>query len=339
MGTSSNFFVVFLTIVVLVTTAFATYLPRPTYQNQFVLKESKKTQKPYKTHYFPQLLDHFTFTPESSKVFYQKYLVNDTYWEKKPPIFVYTGKFVYTSNEGNIELFADNTGFMFDIAPKFRAPLVFYGKSLPFGKNSYKSAKTLGYLNSQQALADFAVPIRSLKQNLSSEESPVVFDEITPWSGFYDAVSQDFKEASLNCYEVIKGSEAELEAMSAQKGILAALSRIFKSCKVLQSADSARDWLWIAFVYTAMVNYPIKANFMMPLPTYSVEELIRAFAAAILYYNYTGSEKSFHIENGTEDHGSDCRGWQACTEMVMPMTCSNKSMFTPSPFDYKGVSE
>lgn len=50
----------------------------------------------------------------------------------------------------------------------------YYGKSMPFGKDSYKSAKTLGYLTSQQALADFAVLIRSLKQNLSSEASPVV---------------------------------------------------------------------------------------------------------------------------------------------------------------------
>ncbi|KAK6944380.1 Peptidase S28 [Dillenia turbinata] len=400
MGTSSNFYVVFLTIVVLATTTFATYFPRPTHQNQFVLKQSKKPQKPYKSHYFPQQLDHFTFTPESSKIFYQKYLVNDTYWEKKAPIFVYTG------NEGSIEWFADNTGLMFDIAPKFKALLVFiehryYGESLPFGKNSYKSAKSLGYLNSQQALADFAVLIRSLKQNLSSEESPVVvfggsyggngvmtrslsvspavlaawfrmkyphitigalassapilqFDEITPWSAFYDAVSQDFKEASLNCYEVIKGSWVELEAMKSQKGGLAELSRIFRSCKVLQSADSARDWLWTAFVYTPMVNYPTEANFMMPLPAYPVEEmckiiddfppgatkLVRAFAAASLYYNYTGTEKCFDIENGTDDHGSDDGwGWQACTELIMPMTCSNESMFTPSTFDYKGVTE
>ena len=41
---------------------------------------------------------------------------------------------------------------------------------MPFGKDSYKSAETLGYLNSQQALADFAILIRSLKQNLPYEE-------------------------------------------------------------------------------------------------------------------------------------------------------------------------
>lgn len=50
----------------------------------------------------------------------------------------------------------------------------FYGESKPFGKKQQKSAETLGYLNSQQALADYAILIRSLKQNLSSEASPVI---------------------------------------------------------------------------------------------------------------------------------------------------------------------
>lgn len=45
---------------------------------------------------------------------------------------------------------------------------------MPFGKESYESAETLGYLTSTQALADYAVLIRSLKQNLSAEASPVV---------------------------------------------------------------------------------------------------------------------------------------------------------------------
>ncbi|KAK1351913.1 hypothetical protein POM88_053918 [Heracleum sosnowskyi] len=52
---------------------------------------------PYKTNYFLQILDHFTFRPESSKIFYQKYLINIKYWHKGAPIFV------YTSNEGDIE--------------------------------------------------------------------------------------------------------------------------------------------------------------------------------------------------------------------------------------------
>jgi len=76
----------------------------------------------YKTKYFTQTLDHFNFTPQSYQTFQQRYLINDTYWggaDKNAPIFVYTG------NEGEIEWFAQNTGFMFETAPHFKALLVF----------------------------------------------------------------------------------------------------------------------------------------------------------------------------------------------------------------------
>ncbi|KAJ6355236.1 hypothetical protein OIU76_026960 [Salix suchowensis] len=364
-----------------------TFFPRPSYDQSLARQpDASKPKIPYKAHYFPQVIDHFTFQPKSSKIFYQKYLVNSHYWRRGAPIFVYTG------NEGDIEWFASNTGFLLDIAPKFRALLVFiehrfYGESMPFGNKSYKSAETLGYLNSQQALADFAILIRSLKHNLSSEASPVVvfggsyggmlaawfrlkyphiaigalassapilqFDDITPWSSFYDAVSQDFKEASLNCYEVIKGSWAELEALSAQKEGLTELSRTFRACQDLHSLDSVWDWLWSAFVYTAMVNYPTEANFMMPLPAYPVQamckiidgfpsgasKITRVFAAASLYYNYSRAEKCFKLEHGPDTHGLHGWNWQACTEMVMPMSCSQESMFPPSGFSYKEFAE
>lgn len=46
--------------------------------------------------------------------------MNDSYSrdERNSPIFFYTG------NEGDIELFAENTGFMWDIADEFKATLV-----------------------------------------------------------------------------------------------------------------------------------------------------------------------------------------------------------------------
>ncbi|ANM62204.1 alpha/beta-Hydrolases superfamily protein [Arabidopsis thaliana] len=370
--------------------AEATYSPGG-FHHLSSLRLKKKVSKskhelPFETRYFPQNLDHFSFTPDSYKVFHQKYLINNRFWRKGGPIFVYTG------NEGDIDWFASNTGFMLDIAPKFRALLVFiehrfYGESTPFGKKSHKSAETLGYLNSQQALADYAILIRSLKQNLSSEASPVVvfggsyggmlaawfrlkyphitigalassapilhFDNIVPLTSFYDAISQDFKDASINCFKVIKRSWEELEAVSTMKNGLQELSKKFRTCKGLHSQYSARDWLSGAFVYTAMVNYPTAANFMAPLPGYPVEQMCkiidgfprgssnldRAFAAASLYYNYSGSEKCFEMEQQTDDHGLDGWQYQACTEMVMPMSCSNQSMLPPYENDSEAFQE
>ncbi|KAK3447015.1 hypothetical protein EUGRSUZ_A02624 [Eucalyptus grandis] len=133
----------------------------------------------YETRYFTQVLDHFGFRPESYQTFQQRYLINSTFWggpQRNAPIFVYTG------NEGDIEWFTQNTGFMFETAPRFNALLVFiehrfYGKSIPFGGNkevAYSNSSTLGYLSSTQALADYATLITDLKKNWTAEDSPVV---------------------------------------------------------------------------------------------------------------------------------------------------------------------
>jgi lysosomal Pro-X carboxypeptidase len=74
----------------------------------------------YETQQYTQRLDHFNVAPASYGTFQQRYLVNDTFWGgKTAPIFLYAG------NEGDVELFANNTGFMWEVAPRFRAMLVF----------------------------------------------------------------------------------------------------------------------------------------------------------------------------------------------------------------------
>lgn len=76
----------------------------------------------YRTKYFTQILDHFNYNPQSYQTFQHRYLINDTHWggpKNNSPIFVYTG------NEGDIEWFTQNTGFMFENAPHFKALLVF----------------------------------------------------------------------------------------------------------------------------------------------------------------------------------------------------------------------
>jgi lysosomal Pro-X carboxypeptidase len=72
-------------------------------------------------------------------------------------------------------------GFLYDLAPEFGAAIVFaehryYGKSLPFGNESFSSLTNLGFLSSEQALGDFALLIDHLKAHRlpNATRSPVI---------------------------------------------------------------------------------------------------------------------------------------------------------------------
>ncbi|CAD5216733.1 unnamed protein product [Bursaphelenchus okinawaensis] len=118
-------------------------------------------------------VDHFSFA--DTREFELRYFINLTHYQPGGPIFFYTG------NEGKLEVFAQNTGFMWDIAPEYGAAVVFaehrfYGNSKPFGDESFKHIKNLGYLTSEQALADFADVITHLKTKRidGATHSPVI---------------------------------------------------------------------------------------------------------------------------------------------------------------------
>ncbi|KAK5974093.1 lysosomal Pro-X carboxypeptidase [Trichostrongylus colubriformis] len=118
-------------------------------------------------------VDHFSFGNKDQ--FKLRYFINTESYEEGGPIFFYTG------NEGNLEGFAENTGFMWDIAPEFHAAVVFaehrfYGKTKPYGDASYNRTDHLGYLSSEQALADFVLLIDHLRREKlpGAENSPVI---------------------------------------------------------------------------------------------------------------------------------------------------------------------
>jgi len=119
------FFSLFLFLVPSFTFPLPPILPRfpsSTVSAELKQRSHSAPNNPYKTKFFTQILDHFNFNPQSNHVFQQRYLINDTFWggaKSNAPIFVYTG------NEGNIEWFTQNTGFMFENAPSFHALLVF----------------------------------------------------------------------------------------------------------------------------------------------------------------------------------------------------------------------
>ncbi|KGN59164.1 lysosomal Pro-X carboxypeptidase [Cucumis sativus] len=337
---------------------------------------------PYQTSFFTQILDHFNFNPQSYQSFQQRYLINDTYWggaAHNSPIFVYTG------NEGNIEWFAQNTGFLLQYAPHFRALVVFiehrfYGKSIPFGGDedvANSNSSMLGYLSSTQALADYATLITDLKKNLSAVDSPVLvfggsyggmlaawfrlkyphialgalassapilqLENITSPYAFNNIVTQDFKSESQNCYSVIKESWHLIDITSTHPQGPQLLRKSFKFCKEAE-AESIKNWLSTAIIYTAMTDYPTPSNFLNPLPAYPVKQMCKAiddprsgndsftklYGAANIYYNFTGTVTCFDLDDDSDPHDLGDWSWQACTEMILPTGGNTKESIFPA---------
>uniref|UniRef100_A0A5B7BS65 Putative lysosomal Pro-X carboxypeptidase n=1 Tax=Davidia involucrata TaxID=16924 RepID=A0A5B7BS65_DAVIN len=349
---------------------------------------NKQQQYRYDTRYFAQRLDHFSFA--DLPTFQQRYLINTDHWvgpTRLGPIFFYCG------NEGDIEWFASNTGFVWELAPRFGAMIIFpehryYGESMPYGSRdeAYKNATTLSYLTAEQALADFAVLLTDLKRNLSAEACPVVlfggsyggmlaawmrlkyphlaigalassapvlqFEDIVPPETFYNIVSNSFKRESTSCFNTIKASWDVLISEGQKNDGLLQLTKTFHLCRKLEKTEDLSNWLDSAYSYLGMVNYPYPANFIMPLPANPIKEvcrkiddcpdgtsvLERIFEGVSVFYNYTGAADCFQLDD--DPHGMDGWNWQACTEMVMPMSCNqDTSMYPAYDYNYSSFQE
>jgi len=277
------------------------------------LKEFPKDS--YDVKYFTQALDHFDFS--NNQVFQQKYLISDKYWGNpqneglfnatqsgcRGPIFFYTG------NEGAIELFWENTGFVTDyLAPKYGALIVFaehryYGTTLPFGNNSFKPGNTK-WLSSEQALADYAVLIPSLKSQLNADSCPVVsfggsyggmlsgwfrlkypnvvngaiaasapilqFQNtgVTEWV-FNQIVTADF--ANAGCADQIRDAFQLIQKTGNTNQGLSLLTSTFGLCSPLNQASDLINWAEGGLTYEAMIDYPYPNSFLEPVPAWPVK--------------------------------------------------------------------
>lgn len=264
----------------------------------------------YSVHYFQQKVDHFGFS--DTRTFKQRYLVADKHWQRNGGSILF-----YTGNEGDIVWFCNNTGFMWDVAEELKAMLVFaehryYGKSLPFGRDSFKDSQHLNFLTSEQALADFAELIRHLKETIpGTEGQPVIaiggsyggmlaawfrmkyphivvgalaasapiwqLDGMAPCGEFMKIVTKDFSQSGPHCSESIRRSWSVINRLSDTGSGLRWLRDTLHLCSPLTSEKmpTLKGWIAETWVNLAMVNYPYACNFLQPLPAWPIKEVCR----------------------------------------------------------------
>lgn len=261
----------------------------------------------YETRYFETKVDHFGYA--NNDTYKMRYLYADQYWDNDGgPIFFYTG------NEGSITTFANNSGLMWDWAPEFRALLIFaehryYGKSMPYGPESFKGPEKLGYLTVEQALADYADLLEHIRKTLpGAADSQVVsfggsyggmlaawfrikyphvtvaalaasapilqFEGITPCGALAAVTTRAFAKSSQLCVQAIRESWDVIKNMSSTAEGAAAIAERFHICGNFtpKNYTGFRDWLNDLYQNLAMVNYPYANSFLAPVPAHPVRE-------------------------------------------------------------------
>ncbi|KAK9676932.1 hypothetical protein RND81_11G110900 [Saponaria officinalis] len=245
-----------------------------------------------KTFFYNQTIDHFTYSPESYHTFSQRYYVKKSYYGgEKSPIFVYLGdEDVLDLEDGRII----SIGFLEEHAPQFKALIVyiehrFYGKSNPLGsmERSMKNAKVRGYLNSAQALADYAELILDVKKQFNATHSPVIVFGVSyggmlaAWfrlkyphialgalassapilqhtistDAYLEVVTKDYRDTSEHCYKIIKESWTQILNLGSQSTGLSILNKKLHTCRPL-SKESIIDFLLETYMNAAQYDNP-----------------------------------------------------------------------------------
>ena len=129
--------------------------------------------------YFSTKLDHYSAGGDITPMFNMKYLVDTQYFKNASsglprPIFFYAG------NEGAIETFYANSGFMHTtLAKEYGALVVFaehryFGASFPFAKTEAFNEGNNSYLTVENTMMDYVELIKTIKTKYGAEDKAVI---------------------------------------------------------------------------------------------------------------------------------------------------------------------
>ena len=258
----------------------------------------------YEEHFVASKIDHFNPYMKEPAVFQQRMLISEKFFdEESGPILVYTG------NEGPIDQFWNNTGFVMELAEAFNGYIVFiehrfYGKSLPFG-DAWMQVYNYQYLTVEQAIADYAVILTNLKAKLGNKNRkviafggsyggiltaymrfkyPNIIDgglaasaPIYPMGkyDFYRAVTEDCGRYNSQCPVKVRQAFAAIMKLRDEGDTgFAKITSMFSLCGTLTEKNFQHFLLYVRNIFTimAMADYPYPASFLGNLPAYPINQ-------------------------------------------------------------------
>ncbi|XP_075527715.1 lysosomal Pro-X carboxypeptidase-like [Dermacentor variabilis] len=242
--------------------------------------------------------------------------------------------------------FAINTiGLMWEWARDFKALLVFpehryYGGSLPFGKDSFKAAKTTAYLTTEQALADYLDLVVWLKNNIKGAQN----SRVAAFGGHHAAMLATwFRTKYPHTVRAALASSAPFKMFSQAtkcNTYYKAVTAVYKKTSKLCPNEVKRLWPILNGLGSTVwrKNKHIESCFQVVCNRLRKSErnnsrLIDAAVEAVGFFrNATGKNACYTVPPTPE---SSAWLFQQCTEFALPL-CGDgvADMFYPTEWDY-----